>query len=144
MDETIDKVNTEHSQLLSVLAAIELDIANIYFRVSIKHANKIKNHPGESLTNGIKHSELEGLSSTVIQKLGLMAKPNQTANEKKIKELQSTLVNANMIPPSKPSLHRAEQKLLEYNQKNPYMFSLLLINLAAANSSSDEKKYFLK
>lgn len=65
-----------------------------------------------------------------------MSKPNQITNQKNLKDLQSTLVNANQIPPPNPMLHRAEKKLLEDYSKNPYLLSLLLMNLGAINSAN--------
>lgn len=40
-------------------------------------------------------------------------------------------------------MHNSEKKLIEEVQKNPYYYSLLLTNLAAMHSQTEDKKYYL-
>ena len=59
VDETIEKVKTSHSQLASIISALELDILNIFFRVTLKHADYLKKKErlsANSIINGIKES----------------------------------------------------------------------------------------
>ena len=65
-------------------------------------------------------------------------------NKKNLKELQTTLINAEKLSPPKPGLHQSEKRLIELAQKNPYLFTLLMANFAAMNSQSEDKKYYLK
>lgn len=54
------------------------------------------------LTNGVKNTELDGLATTLKQKLGLATGPTQTKNVKNLNELQNTLVQASKLAPPKP------------------------------------------
>jgi len=56
------------------------------------------------MTNGIKNTELEGLSNTMKKKLTLNEGMTQTKNIKNLSELQNTLVKANQLPTPKPKL----------------------------------------
>ena len=97
-----------------------------------------------SITNGIKETDLDGLASSIKQKLKLPEAKTEVKNKNNLKELQTTLINAERLPPSKPGLHRSEKMLIEESQKSPYLFSLLMTNFAAANSQNEDKKYYLK
>lgn len=80
-------------------------MTNLYFRVALKRSEEIKQKDRKQETiNGIKSEELEGLASTLKQKLGLMDGPTHQTNQKNQRELQSTLIQANKLPPSKPRL----------------------------------------
>ena len=37
------KINTRHTEISSLLSSIDLDLSNIYYRVSLKHAEELKN-----------------------------------------------------------------------------------------------------
>lgn len=96
------------------------------------------------MTNGIKNTELEGLATTLKQKLGLNEGPTQTKNIQNLTELQNTLVKASKLPTPKPTLEKPQVKLIAEHQKNPYALALLMLNLAALNSQSKDKRYYLQ
>ncbi len=50
--------------------------------------------------------------------------------------MQTTLIQAEKLPPPKPGLHWLEKKVIEEHQKNPYTLALLMGNFAAINSQS--------
>jgi hypothetical protein len=85
---------------------LELDLLNLYFRVSLKRADEVSRFENSKndQTNGIKNSDLEGLATTMKQKLGLLTGPTQTKNVQNLNELQGTLVKANKLPAPKPKL----------------------------------------
>ena len=88
IDEVIDKVPIQHSQLLSILMAIELDISNLYFRVMLKNADVVKKRElvnSGSITNGIKETELQGLASSIKQKLKLPEAKTEIKNKNNLK-----------------------------------------------------------
>lgn len=59
-DQLVDKIETKHTQLYSIIYAIELDLLNLYFRVSLKRADEVSKLEGtkNDLTNGVRNSEL--------------------------------------------------------------------------------------
>lgn len=59
-DELVEKIGTKHSQIYSIIYALELDLLNLYFRVSLKRADevsKLENSKNDQ-TNGIRNTEL--------------------------------------------------------------------------------------
>ena len=72
-DEVVEKIGTCHSQLYLIVSAIELDLLNLYFRVSLKRSEEVAvmEQSKNDMTNGVKNSELEGLASTMKKKLTL-------------------------------------------------------------------------
>ena len=145
-DLEVEKAGGIHSQMYAIVHAIELELLNLYFRVSLKRADEISRleQSKNDLTNGIKNSELEGLGHTLKQKLGMADGPTLTKNVRNLGELQGTLVQANKLPNPKPKLEKVKNKLIVQHQKNPYALVLLMINLAAMNSGSQDKRYYLQ
>jgi hypothetical protein len=88
------------------VTAIELDLVNLYFRISLKRSEELTTLElsKNDMTNGVKNSELEGLSSTLKKKLTLNEGPTQTKNIQNLSQLQNTLVKANQLPPPRPKL----------------------------------------
>lgn len=119
---------------------------NLYFRVSLKRADEVSKleNSKNDLTNGIKNSQLDGLATTLKQKLGLINGPTQTKNVQNLNELQNTLVKASKLPAPKPKIEKPQLKLIIEYQKNPYALSLLMLNFAALNSENNDKKYYLQ
>ena len=78
----VEKLGTKHSQIYSIIYALELDLLNLYFRVSLKRADEVSRleNSKNDMTNGIRNTELEGLATTLKQKLGLITGPTQTKN----------------------------------------------------------------
>jgi hypothetical protein len=59
-DETIEKISTNHSQVYAIICAVELDLLNIYFRVSLKRSEEVAKLEGSKndMTSGIRNTEL--------------------------------------------------------------------------------------
>ena len=72
--------------MISIVSAIELDLQNLYFRISLKRSEELTvlEMSKNDMTNGIKNTELEGLSSTLKKKLTLNEGPTQTKNVKNL------------------------------------------------------------
>jgi hypothetical protein len=70
-DQTLDKINPRHSEFALLLAAIDFDLTNIYFRVSLKHGDELKKK-GVNHTGYFGAGELSGLAETLVKKLGFL------------------------------------------------------------------------
>lgn len=59
-DEVIEGLGTSHSHVYSIVSALELDLLNLYFRISLKRSEEltIYEQSKNEMTNGIKNSEL--------------------------------------------------------------------------------------
>lgn len=53
------------------MSAIDFDMTNIYFRVSLKHADELKRR-GIAMTGPFSAGELTGLADTLVKKLGFL------------------------------------------------------------------------
>ena len=54
-----------------MLAAVDYDLTNIYYRVSLKHADELKKR-GVNHTGYFSQGELTGLADTLLKKLGFL------------------------------------------------------------------------
>lgn len=84
------------------------------------------------------------MASSMKNKLSLMYSKNEQKNQKNLKDLQTTLIQAEKLPPPKPGFHWLQKRTIEEFTKNPYAMVLLMANFAAINSQSEDKKYFLQ
>jgi hypothetical protein len=57
-DDIVQQIGTKHSQIYSIIYALELDLLNLYFRVSLKRADEVSKleNSKNDLTNGIKNT----------------------------------------------------------------------------------------
>ena len=54
-----------------MLSAIDFDLTNVYFRVSLKHADELKKK-GVNHTGYFSAGELSGMADTLVKKLGFL------------------------------------------------------------------------
>lgn len=54
-----------------LLAAVDFDLTNVYFRVALKHADELK-RKGVAMTGQFTQGELTGLADTLVKKLGFL------------------------------------------------------------------------
>jgi len=59
------------------------------------------------------NTQLQGLAGTMAQKLGFLDTKGNQKEQKNLKELQTTLIKADKMPPPKPENSRPEKRLLE-------------------------------
>jgi hypothetical protein len=133
--------------------ALHLDLLNNLYRLELKEGerqrkiNLSKKKPTvNAMTKGLSASgfeeeEVDGLATSLKQKIGLMYSRSETQNRKNLHELQSTLQKAGKLEPPNPAYSQHESKLFEEVNKNPYSRAILLLNLAG--SRPNERKTLL-
>jgi|JI6StandDraft_1071083.scaffolds.fasta_scaffold39694_2 hypothetical protein len=133
--------------------ALHLDLTNNLYRLELKEGERQrkitlsrKKPTVNPMTKGLNASgfeeeEVEGLATSLKQKIGMMYSKSETQNRKNLHELQSTLQKAGKLDPPNPSYSQYESKLFEEVNKNPYARALLLLNLAG--NRPNERKTLL-
>ena len=120
----------QHSQLIGIVMAMELDLSALYFRVVLKNKGLSRNE--EVYQSGFfnKEAEYELLASTVKLPEGKV----DFRHKRTLKELRSTVFKW------KKTLSSAEEKLAEEVGKSPYLHSLLMATIALTNTENEDRR----